>query len=162
MGKHDMLDLLRPLLLASPARLRYPRMAGSAPAASCIAIVDADDGTGDRLEAGLQTAGFVTEQIRLADFPDGRAALATLVARGVEVIVYDLGPRYRTSPALFEDLYAAIAEQNTPLLITTTARWLQEEQAASPKRAIALEASTAVQRLIRAIRHELREQRNRR
>jgi hypothetical protein len=132
----------------------HSNIAGAALATS-VAIVDATDAVGEELTTALEAAGFASEQIRLTDFATGGEALASLVARGVDVIVYDAGERFRADPIRFADFYNALRAQGLPLLITTTARWLAEEQATQHERAIALKDSASLQHLILAIRREL-------
>jgi DNA-binding NtrC family response regulator len=148
-------EVLAPLVLASPMPLRYPRTAGAASVNTCIAMVDADEAIREGMEAALHDAGFATEWIRLADFADGRTALAALVACDADVIVYELGERHRANPALFEELYAAVGEQETPLLIMTMAHWLAAEQEEGPVRGFGAHTSGPFERLVHAIHREV-------
>src|SRR4051794_14650405 len=102
------------------------------PASPCVAIVDAGESVIDWLQAGLRAAGFQTETLRLAAFPTGGAALAALVARGVDLVVYDLSRHYDHDRRAFQELYAAAVEEGMPFLVTSARRWTEEEQTAAP------------------------------
>jgi hypothetical protein len=129
-------------------------LSGGASFEACVAIVDAEDVVGEALRTALETAGFQAELVRLADYATGQAALAALVARGVDVIVYELDKRHQLHPTRFQDFYTAIGEERMPLLITTAARWLQDEQGADLRHGSEA-GNDSIERIVRAIRREI-------
>jgi hypothetical protein len=139
---------------ADPLQRRDPEVSVTAAQSPCVAIVDADDAIGEGVRTALEAVGFGIEEIRLGDFPNGKAGWVALAARGVDLIVYEAGARFREDPTRFQEFCVARVGRAIPLLITTLTRALLDEQANLPERVLSMEDTVAVQHLIRAIRRE--------
>ncbi len=129
--------------------------APSRPPLPLVAIVDSDPAICSWLQGQLEPSDCRCTFINLADYASGADAFNALAQEGVQLIVYDIGPRYELNQTRFRELANAAMGAEVELVITNVLRWIVEEREAAPATPVDELLPAAGERVVRQVRRAL-------